>query len=167
MKDNIDDRMRYKGTQLTGVMPDVGGALDNLANTYVQFFNSFDKVERLKLLGNLRLAAIDCAYKTKTLIEFFGGEVLENPLPSISLDLSRRVEKSIDGNLHGAYLNLTQLAKRFVGIHANPFVQPEKKHPQEMAQDLVQFLFQIYIVSNHIAELSIITSAEPEKGLIQ
>jgi len=165
MKDNIDDRLRYKGTQLTGVMPVVGGALDNVANTYVQFFNSFDKVERQKLLGNLHLAAVDCANKSKALIEFFGGQVLHDPLPAISLDLSTRVRKSIDGNLHGAYLNLTQLAKRFVGIHANPFVQPEKKHPQEMAQELVQFLFQIFIVSNDIAELALITSAEPEKGL--
>lgn len=165
MKDNIDDRMRYKGTQLTGVMPDVGFALDNVANTYVQFFNSFDKVERQKLLGNLRLAAVDCANKSKTLIEFFGGQVLHDPLPAISLDLSGRVRKSIDGNLHGAYLNLTQLAKRFVGIHANPFVQPIQKPKEEMAQDLVQFLFQIHIVSNDIAELCLITTSEPEKGL--
>ena len=166
MKDNIDERLRYKGTQLTGVMPDMGGALDNLANTYVQFFNSFDKVERMKLLGNLRLAAIDCSQKSKTLIEFFGGHVLHDPLPAISLDLSNRVQKSMDGNLHGAYLNLTQLAKRFVGIHANPFVQPAQKPKEEMALELVQFLFQIHIVSNDIAELALITSAEPEKGLI-
>jgi hypothetical protein len=176
MKDNIDDRLRYKGTQLTGVMPDVGNALDNITFTYTQFLNSADKVERLKLLGNLRLAAIDCQNKCKALIEFFGGNVFAGPLPSINKGLADRVQYSIkyaqpgldvgkDNYLHGALLSLTQLAKYFVGI-APKLVAPQEITREEKAFEVVQYLFNMHNVCDDIAELCLITQAEPEKKLV-
>lgn len=151
MKDNIDDRMRIK------VMPDLGMTLDNLCNTYTAFFNSHDKAERIKLLNDMRNAAIDCERKSKVLLEMFGGHVIEGPLPAINLDLSRRVQNSINSSLHGAYLNLTQLGKQFIW--------PSNKSGLDLAMEKVQILFQIHTVAVDIADLCLITSAEPEKGL--
>jgi len=175
MKDNVDDRMRYKGTQLTGVMPDVGNALDNVAMTYTQFFNSADKVDRIRLLGLLRLAAIDCQQKCKALIEFFGGNVFSGPLPSINKELEARVQYSVkyaqpgldlgeNNYLHGAFLALTQLAKYFVGI--TPMLVAPQKSREEKALEVIQYLFQMHNVCNDIAELCLITTAEPEKKLV-
>ena len=73
MKDQIDDRMRIK------VMPDMGAALDNLCNTYVQFFNSQDKIERQKLLVTIGKAASDCAERTKATLEYMGANVFARP----------------------------------------------------------------------------------------
>ena len=61
--------------------------------------------------------------------------------------------------IHGAYLQLTQLGKKFVW--------PSTKTDMELAEEKIQILFQIYIVCNNIAELALITDSEPEKGLIQ
>lgn len=176
MKDKIDDRLRYKGTQLTGPMPNLGAALDNVCMTYAQFFNSQDKVERLKLLGNMRLASIDAAAKAKILIEMFEGQVWEGPLPGINRDLNKRVQYSMRYSqpgldvgeshyLHGAYLQLTQLGKLFVGINTN--LSPLQKSPDQIKQEVTQYLFQIFIVCNDITELCLITNAEPEKRLIE
>lgn len=175
MKDNIDDRLRYKGTQLTGVMPDVGMALDNVASTYVTFFNSADRTERIKLLGSLRLAAIDCQQKCGALIQFMGGNVFEGPLPGVNKALDARVQYSIkyaqpgldlgeSSYLHGAYLALTQVAKYFVGI--TPTLVSTQKTPQEKSLEVIQYLFQMHNVCNDLAELCLITKAEPEKKLV-
>lgn len=175
MKDNVDDRMRYKGTQLTGVMPDVGNALDNVAMTYTQFFNSADKVDRIRLLGLLRLAAIDCQQKCKALIEFFGGNVFGGPLPGVNKELDARIQYSIkyaqpgldlgeNTYLHGAFLALTQLAKYFVGI--TPTLVAPTKSREEKALEVIQYLFQMHNVCDDIAELCLITKAEPEKKLV-
>jgi hypothetical protein len=174
MKDNVDDRMRYQGTQLTGVMPQLGMSMDNLCNTYVQFFNSTDKVERIRLLNSLRLAALDAQVKAKQLIEFFGGNVFEGPLPTVDKQLDKRVQYAIKYSqpgldvgesmyLHGAYLQLTQLGKRFVGIKPTPFLTQKGK--EELALEVIQYLFQMHNVCNDIAELCLITKAEPDKKL--
>ena len=174
MKDNIDDRLRIKNGQLTGPMPNLGGALDNLCNTYVQFFNSHDKVERIKLLHSMRLASIDAAAKTKILIEAFEGQVWEGPLPGVDKALNKRVQYAMkysqpgldvgeDRYLHGAYLQLTQLAKLFVGI--TPYLPTGQKTKEQIQQEVTQYLFQIFIVCNDIQELCLITNAEPEKNL--
>lgn len=174
MKDSVDDRLRYKGTQLTGAMPNLGFALDYICLTYCQFFNSQDKVERLKLLGSMRLAAIDGAAKAKTLIEVFEGTVYEGSLPSIDKGLARRVQYAMkysqpgfdvgeDKYLHGAYLQLTQLGKLFVGIHGT--LTPTQKTQEQIKAEITQYLFQIFVVCNDIAELTLLTNAEPEKQL--
>jgi hypothetical protein len=174
MKDNIDDRLRYKGTQLTGAMPNLGMALDNLCHTYAAFFNSHDKAERIKLLNDMRLCAIDARNKAKILIEVFGGQVFEGALPGVNKALDQRVQHAIrysrpgldvgkDQYLHGAYLQLTQLGKLFVGIAPTPFMAEKPK--EKLKEEMVQYLFQIHNVCNDIAELTLITNVEPEKNL--
>lgn len=168
--DKIDDTLREV------VMPNLGMSLDNLCNTYTQFFNSNSKVDRLKLLGNLRLASVDCVQNSKRLIEMFEGKVFEGPLPSINKALASKVQYAMkysqpgldvgkDNYLHGAYLQLTQLAKLFVGI--TPYLATRQKTKDEIKQETVQYLFQIFVVCNDISALCLITSAEPEKNLAQ
>lgn len=176
MKDNIDDRLRMKGMQLTGAMPNLGVSLDNLCNTYVQFFNSSDKTERIKLLGSLRLAGADCQNKAKILIHIFDGDVLEGPLPDINAGLHQRVQYAVKYSqpgldvgenkyIHGAYLQLTQLAKRAVGIV--PTLNPTPKEKEQLKKEMCQYLFEIFSICKDIQELSLLTSAEPERDLIQ
>jgi hypothetical protein len=176
VKDHIDDRLRMKGMQLTGAMPNLGVALDNLCNTYVQFFNSNDKTERIKLLGSLRLAAIDCQNKAKILIEMFDGTVFEGPLPGVNAALHQRVQYAVkysqpgldvgqNNYIHGAYLQLTQLAKGAVGI--KPVLNPTPKEKDELKKEVCQYMFEVLTICKDIQELCLITSAEPEKGLVQ
>lgn len=152
MKDNVDERLRIK------TMPDVGKALDDIGNTYTRFMNSESKSERIGLLNDLRNASIDCERKSLALIEAFGGQVFDNPLPAINKNISASVNRSINGSLHGAYLNLSQIAKKFV--------YPSKAPPQQLLEEKIQLLFQMHVICKDVADLCLLTDAEPEKKLI-
>lgn len=167
MKDNIEDRLRYKSTQLTGVMPNLGESIDTLCSTYASFHNSDEKTKRVQLLRDLRNASVDCQKKCKLVIEMLGGSLFEGALPSMDPELAKRVKERAGDELCTAYQTLALLGKNFVGIYtgARAF-QPIAKNEQETTQERIQLLFQMHVVAGDIAELSLITSPEPRKFLI-
>jgi hypothetical protein len=161
MKDNVEDRLRIKA------MPDLGKSLDVVDNTYKEFKDSKDRTLRAKLLKDLFRASIDCQSDCKTLIELFGGTVFEDPLPGINKELAKRVRKSTANDLHNCFNTLTILCKNFVGISTTTrALQPVQKTQEQLAQERVQLLFQMFITLGDLAELTTLTTAEPEKDLI-
>jgi hypothetical protein len=167
MKDNIEDRLRYKGTQLVGVMPDLGNSIDNVCLTYTLFHNSNDRTQRAKLLRELHVAADECQKNCKTVIEFLGGNLFEGALPNVNKELSKRVRERAGDDLYGAYNTLTLLGKNLVGIHTGVrAIQPIVLTDQQKAYERIQLLFQMHIVCADITELSLITDPNPPKLII-
>jgi hypothetical protein len=167
MKDNIEDRLRYKGTQLVGLLPNFGTTIDNVCGTYVQFHNSKDKSQRVKLLRELRIAAKECQKHCMSVIEFLGGNVFEGATPSINTELTKRVRAKAGDQLYTAYQTLALLGKNLVGINTSMrAVQANTKTEEEKAYEVIQLLFQMHIVAADIAEISQITDPEPSKLIL-
>lgn len=138
------------------VIPSVGQALDRIGLIYMQFLNSHNKAERVTLLSDLHKASIDAQRLSKQVIELFGQKVIDGPMPSVNPRFALRVGEAIGGSLHGAVLNLDQLYRNFVMPATSE--QNDKK---------IQLLYQMHIVCKDLAELALITSAEPEKNLVE
>jgi hypothetical protein len=131
------------------LIPSLGKAFDNIGQSYQQFICADKKADRIKMLWNIRLSAIDIHGGSKALLEALTGALI-TPAPMISPSLTYRVQASHKGDIHMQILNLDQLFKRFIF----------DKDPKEQ----IQYLYQIHKLSAEIADTVLSTNAEPDRG---
>jgi len=131
------------------LLPMLGKHFDNIGQSYQQFLCADKKSDRIKMLWNIRLSAIDIYSRSKTLLEALTGRLI-TPAPMINPAYTAAVQQSHKGNIHMQILNLDQLYKRFIF----------DKDPQEQ----IQYLYQIHKLSAEIADTALSTNAEPDKG---
>jgi hypothetical protein len=129
------------------LFPSLGMQLDNLGNTYVQFINSDKKVQRLALLSSMRLIALDVHSLSRSILEALTSK-LDTPDPEINLGLKQRVATVTGGNIHFQILNLDHLVKTFT--------------TESNVRNKIQYLYRIYELASNIADVALITSAEPD-----
>jgi hypothetical protein len=161
MKDNVEDRLRVK------VMPDLGKAIDTVDNTYKEFRNSQDKTKRTQLLKLLSKAAADARLDAKALLEMFGAQVFEGPMPGINKDLAKAIRKSTGDDIDTCYRTLTIICKNFVGVLTTQrALYPVEKTDAQKLEERIQLLFQMLITLDNLAELAQITDPEPQRQLV-
>lgn len=140
------------------IIPMLGLSLDNLMLNYQLFISSDNKLEKIKRLHDVQLSAIDIYRGTKQLISLMSNKLIGTG-PKVEAILNNAVKSVTGNNIHMQILNLNHLATAFMVGEKPPSGIPE----QEWVQEKLQLLYQMNRLSNDIAEIAVITNAEPDK----